>query len=580
MNPHYQQRLAHSIAVCAAADGPWSALAKALRSSGLATHDLCGAAQAPLDVDLVLLDLNAPFAKQAPLAATVTSLARLGKCLVVALVSRGDEAAISKAFEAGAVDFIDCEDDLATALQRVRYLLRAFERRARTREVARNERDELTGLPTRAHFLRSLDTSIARSRDTLANVGVLCVELDRMREIAGLVSQSDTDELVCAVAQRLRDAVRTRDIVARRGVSVGEDHIARLAGEEFTLLLEGLVHTEDAAKVARRIIDLIAQPFTVAGREVFLASSVGIACFPAEGNCADVLVKNAETAAFCSKQRETNGLQFFTPAMNARALERMSLKTHLHHAIERDELVLHYQPRIDIAGGRTLGMEALVRWRHPELGLVSPAKFIPIAEATGLIVPLGEWVLREACEQNRRWQERGFAPIKVSVNLSPVQFRQPDLFETVVRALGHSGLDARWLELELTETSLMSNFESVATTLRRFKELGISLSIDDFGTGYSSLSYLRRFPIDALKIDQSFLREVATNKDDASIVTAIVLMGKCLGLTVVAEGIETPGQLAFMRVMKCDEAQGYLISKPLPALEIEHFLVDERRAAA
>jgi EAL domain-containing protein (putative c-di-GMP-specific phosphodiesterase class I) len=317
---------------------------------------------------------------------------------------------------------------------------------------------------------------------------------------------------------------------------------------------------------------MLTEPFKVADQEVFVTISVGISSYPSDDADAEQLVKCAETAAYCARQQGRNTVLYYSPAMNAKAFERLTLETGLRRALERDELIVHYQPRIDIASGRTVGFEALVRWRHPEFGLVSPAQFIPLAEETGLIVPIGAWILEQACRQTRRWQEAGLPQVRIAVNLSSVQFRQPDLFETVQGALERSGLEPRWLELELTESLLMQNPENAVLTLQRLSGRGIHLSIDDFGTGYSSLSYLKRFPIHSLKIDQTFIRELTTNPDDAAIATSIILMGKSLKLRVVAEGVETRSQLSFLRVMQCHEAQGYLFSPPVAAAEAEAFL--------
>jgi len=561
--------------------GPWSELARALER--LDCEVTCSpdpdadGLRAP---ELVLLDLGRPASEGRDRARDIQGLARSGAAGVIALVRGGDHAAIRRAYDSGAIDFIDDHENLESAVERVRFALRTVSRLRTPRDTSGDDRDGLTGLPSRPRFLRLLATSIVRARTAQRCVAVLCFDLDRFRHVTGSLQHSQTDELVLAVAQRLDDACRERDVLSRMGLSVDENGLARVSGEEFTLLLEGLIHVEDAAKVGRRMLDLIAAPFSIAGQEIYLTMTVGIASFPSEGSSAEGLLKSAETAAYCAKQSGPNALQFYSPAMNARAFERLTLETSLRHAIERDELVVYYQPRIAIATGRTVGVEALVRWRHPQFGMVSPAQFIPLAEETGLIVPLGEWVLRQACEQTRDWHARGLTQVKVSVNVSPVQFRQPDLFASVMRTLAKTGLDARWLELEPTETSLMQNFDAVVSTLSRFKDAGIGVSVDDFGTGYSSLSYLRKFPLDSLKIDQSFLREVTTNQDDASIVTAIMLMGKSLKLRLVAEGVETPGQLAFLRIMQCDEAQGFLFSPALPADAVERFLIEPSTAAA
>jgi EAL domain-containing protein (putative c-di-GMP-specific phosphodiesterase class I) len=321
----------------------------------------------------------------------------------------------------------------------------------------------------------------------------------------------------------------------------------------------------------------MAEPIDVGGHPVSVCASVGICCYPGEDCAPDELVDLARVATENARQEGRGAIRFYDASMNVKAFERLSLESGMRQGIERGEYLVHYQPRIEIASGRIIGFEALVRWQHPELGLVSPGQFIPLAEETGLIVPLGEQVLRTACEQGREWQRRGLPPVTMSVNLSSVQFQRPELFDSVVRVLGETGLDPTFLELELTESLLMQNVEAVVSTLKRFRDTGIRLSIDDFGTGYSSLSYLKRFPIDALKIDRSFIREVTTNADDAALATSIILMGRSLKLKVVAEGVETASQLSFLRIMQCDEAQGFLFSQPVPAEDAERLL---RRNAA
>ena len=573
-----------STCLLVAPDGPWAGLGPALQRHGF---QVCVCADAACDSgcapSLVLLDPDAPQLSGRDLDLVVPRLARSGTALVVALVKRGDSAAMQRVFAAGALDCIEWDaapEALECAALRASFIVRAHDRGLARRVLGADELDLLTGLPTRARFARTLAEALARARSARGNLAVLCFDLDRFRQVVGSLERADADELVLSVSLRLRNAIRERDRVRRPGDGTDELHLARVAGGTFTLLLEGLSRVEDASKVAARLSKLIEEPFSIAGQDIYLSTTVGIASFPNDGAGVEELLKCAETAAYCAKQQGAQRLQFYTPSMNARALERLTLESGLRHAIERDELVLHYQPRVEVATGRTVGLEALVRWRPPRFGLIAPSEFIPLAEETGLIVPLGEWVLRRACEQNRRWQARGFAPVKIAVNVSPMQFRQPDLFAGVQRTLERSGLDPRWLELEVTETGLMSNFESVAATLRRLKDLGVGLSIDDFGTGYSSLSYLRRFPIDALKIDQSFLREVTSNQEDASIVSAILLVGQSLKLTLVAEGVETLGQLAFLRIMKCDQAQGYLFSPPVAAEAVERFLALRAHVAA
>lgn len=340
----------------------------------------------------------------------------------------------------------------------------------------------------------------------------------------------------------------------------------------FLVLAEGLERVEDAARLATALQEGLGGPVDQGAGEFLSVVNVGISSSPSDTQDAAELVRHAETACYCSRQEGGSNVQYYTESMSRWAFERITLERSLRDAIDREELEVYYQPRVAIADRRVIGFEALVRWNHPELGLVSPGQFIPLAEETGLIVPIGEWVLRTACEQAARWQSQGFDPVRVSVNLSAAQFREPGLEGVVGSVLEETGLAPSMLELEVTESMLMTDAERTVEILQRLKAMGIHLSIDDFGTGYSSLSYLKRFPIDALKIDRSFVREVTTNPDDAAIATSIILMGHSLRLSVVAEGVEEERQLSFLQVLQCNEAQGFLFSPPVPAAQAEAFL--------
>jgi diguanylate cyclase (GGDEF)-like protein len=451
-------------------------------------------------------------------------------------------------------------------------VVRDLTERRGARVLLAEDTDRLTGLSTRERFVTELARALAACAGNGGHLAVLCLDLNQFKAISGAFSREAGDELLVQIARRLRDGLRSQDLLAHLGCEPEQISIARIRGDEFTILLPDLKRAADAVKVGKRVLEMLAEPFVIAQQEVFVTVSIGIASYPSDDADAEQLVKCSETAAYCARQQGRNTVLFYSPAMNAKAFERLTLETGLRRALERDELVVHYQPRIDIAGGRPVGFEALVRWRHPELGLVSPAQFIPLAEETGLIVPIGQWILEHACAQARRWQDAGLPYVRMAVNLSSVQFRQANLFETVQGVLERTRLEPRWLELELTESLLMQNPEQAVLTLQRLAGRGIHLSIDDFGTGYSSLSYLKRFPIHSLKIDQTFIRELTTNPDDAAIATSVILMGKSLKLRVVAEGVETRSQLSFLRVMQCHEAQGYLFSPPVSAQEAEAFL--------
>ena len=420
--------------------------------------------------------------------------------------------------------------------------------------------DQLTGLPNRTLFRDRLEQAVARARRDGQLVGVLFLDLDRFKDINDNLGHSVGDQVLIQVAARLKEQLR--DI----------DTISRLAGDEFTFIIEGATRPDQVTAVADKILNIFSQPMNAGGNEVYVTASIGVALSTTGKETVDELLKHADIAMYDAKQEGRNNHQLYSDAIHAKSSEKLSLETKLRRALEREEFVLAYQPQLDIRSGRIMGAEALIRWQSAELGLVAPNRFIPLAEETGLIVPIGEWVLRTACRQNRAWQEAGFAPIVVSVNLSPRQFRQRDLLSTMVEIMEESRLEARFLELEITETTVMHQAEEVAGMLARLAEVGVRLSIDDFGTGYSSLSYLKRFPVHKLKIDQSFVREITTDGDDAAIVGAIVAMARSLKLLVIAEGVETAQQLEFLRGLGCDEYQGFLFSKPIPATDFARLL--------
>jgi diguanylate cyclase (GGDEF)-like protein/PAS domain S-box-containing protein len=433
---------------------------------------------------------------------------------------------------------------------------------ARLAHVTRH--DHLTNLPNRAVFLDRLEQALVRIRTRRSErpLAVLILDLDRFKLVNETLGHAAGDRMLFAVAERLSGCLRDGDTVARLG------------GDEFAILLPEVARVGDTVIVADKIFSALKAPFIVDSHELFVSVSIGISVGPDDGDEAGQLLKNADAAMYRAKDQGRNTYQLYASAMNVSHLERLSLESNLRHALERDEFVVYYQPQVELRSGRVVGMEALVRWRHPEWGVVSPARFIPVAEETGLIVPIGERVLSFACAQNRRWQEQGIAPFQISVNLSARQFQQPELNAMVTRVLRESGLDPRWLDLELTESLLLSDAERTVAALNAFHAMGVGLALDDFGTGYSSLSYLKRYPIDTIKIDQSFVRHITTDADDAAISIAIIAMAHSLKLIVVAEGVETEEQKAFLAQQGCDVIQGYLLSRPLPADEITAWLND------
>ncbi|MDP2870548.1 bifunctional diguanylate cyclase/phosphodiesterase [Methyloversatilis sp.] len=424
--------------------------------------------------------------------------------------------------------------------------------------------DSLTGLANRQMFREMLDHTLARSRRLGKRCALLYLDLDRLKRINDSFGHTLGDQILREVASRLLGSVRSADFVGREGLQPDEV-VARLGGDEFTVLLTDLAHTEDAARVAARICQELGQSIHMDHVELVVTASVGIALFPENGDDAETLLRHADMAMYAAKQRGRNTFEFFTETMQQRAIERLSLEQDMAHALEGGQFALHYQPQVDAVTGRIVSAEALLRWSHPQRGAVSPVEFIPVAEETGLIVPLGEWVVQEACRQIAQWRDQGRPVVPVAVNLSAINFRSDSLLPQIVEALESNRLSSHFLHVELTESAVMHEPQSALAKLAALKALGLTLSIDDFGTGYSSLSTLKQFPIDLLKIDRSFVRDLPDDESDASIVDAILAMAHALGLRVVAEGVETEAQRAFLAQRKCSLMQGYLFSRPLPA---------------
>ena len=432
--------------------------------------------------------------------------------------------------------------------------------------------DNLTHLPNRRLFNDRLTQTLAAATRYKETGAVLLLNLDRYQRINETLGYRAGDRLLRMVSERLMQCVRKSDSVARHLTSEGERTVSRLGGDEFTILLTHLPNAENAAKAADRALAAFAKPFTIDGEEIGLTASIGISLFPHDGQEVGRLLQHAEVALRHAKATGRNTYRFYTPSMNETAAERLGLEGHLRKALENDEFELYFQPQVDVRTSEITGAEALIRWQHPQKGLILPGSFIPLAEDTGIISPIGEWTLRDACMRHKAWTDAGLAPIRVSVNLSALQFRQPNLVNIVVGALRESGMSPQYLELELTERVLVQDTEVAIMTLRRLKETGLQVAIDDFGTGYSSLSYLHRLPIDTIKIDRAFVKGLPSQSGEGAITKAIIAMAKALKLRVLAEGVETEEQLKFLRKNGCDEMQGFLFSRPRPVDSFVEYL--------
>lgn len=424
--------------------------------------------------------------------------------------------------------------------------------------------DRLTNLPNRNLLVDRLSQAILYAKRNRRQAAVLFIDLDNFKIINDSLGHDLGDRILKIIGERITTCVRANDTVARPG------------GDEFVVVLTDLAESEDAGSMAKKIQLVLNQPLQIDAHKFGICCSIGISIYPKDGKDAQTLMKNADATMFRVKEQGRGGFQFFTAELNNSIVERMTMENALRQALNNDELSVYYQPQVDLANGRMVGFEALLRWQSPELGMVSPARFIPLAEETGLIIPIGEWVLETAVRQNKEWQAAGFPLLTMAVNLSPRQFWYPGLIETVTRILRESGLEARYLELEITEGLVMRDVKSAMAMLNELKELGVQLAMDDFGTGYSSLSHLKRFPFDKLKMDISFVREVTSDPGSAAIAKTIIAMAHNLNLRVIAEGIETEAQLTYLRNHGCDEMQGFYFSRPVPAVEVEQLLREEK----
>jgi diguanylate cyclase (GGDEF)-like protein len=525
------------------------------------------AALAETTFDLVISDIDMGGMSGLELVPRVHSLA---PDTVVVMVSGNQDIEFAiKALRVGAFDYISKPIDLRhveasveRALKHAQLLKEKRLYEAQLQELLQklNDRvdwlayyDTVTKLPNRALFEDRVTQAVAIAKATGQSLGVLFISLDQFKKVNDSLGHGPGDLLLREFAERLKSCINKSDTVARFG------------NDEFALLRTQINGTKDVIETIGSLSQVLKFPFDLPGHDLFATASVGVSLFPVDGEDCQTLLKNAGAALYKAKRSGGANYQFFTADMHDLATSRLALESNLRRAIQNEEFQLYYQPRVSVDSLAITGVEALIRWQHPQLGLVSPSEFIPLAEDTGLIVPIGEWVLREACLQGRRWHEQGFAPIQIAVNISARQFHDRDLAQTVIRIVEETGLSPKYLELELTESSIMQNAEFAARMLNRLKSMGINISIDDFGTGFSSLASLKRLPIDALKIDQSFVREATSDPDDAALVMAIITLAHNLRLKVVAEGVETEDQLRFLQLLRCDEIQGYFFSKPLPA---------------
>jgi diguanylate cyclase (GGDEF)-like protein len=510
--------------------------------------------------DVVLLDVMMPEITGLEILEQMRSKEALRHIPTIILTSATDPETKLKALELGATDFLAKPVDPSELALRLRNTLAAKAYQDRLLYY-----DSLTGLPNRRLFTKRLNDALVRAKHDAKACAILHIDLDRFKQINDTLGQNFGDSLLKAVSARLVECVRYSDLVGRPGSEQEEAELSRFGGDEFTLFIPNVERLENATLVARRILKAIADPFRVNARELFITASIGIAVCPTDGDSVDMLLKHAAVAVSHAKERGRNTYQYYAKDLNTRSVERLTTENHLRKALSNRELFLVFQPKTEVRTGRIIGAEALLRWKHPKLGMVPPDEFIPMAEEIDLIVPFGEWAIYAVCTLTKRWQSQ-IDPICVSVNVSSRQFHKSDrLMLTVRNALETTGLAGKYLGLELTESMLMENPEEIARTLKIIKQMGVKISIDDFGTGFSSFSNLKRYPLDELKIDRSFMNEIPNNTDDAAIVGAIIAMAHGLGMGVVAEGIERQEQLDFLVDRDCDEYQGYLLSKPILA---------------
>ena len=504
--------------------------------------------------DLVIADYSMP-SFSSPAALKLLKEKELDLPFIIVSGTIGEDRAV-EAMKAGAHDFI-LKSNLKRLLPAIQRELReASGRRARLRAEARLNQlalyDLLTGLPNRQFFMELLNKALHRAQRAKRLVALLFLDLDRFKMVNDLLGHLAGDELLKSVAMRLKSVARASDTVAR------------LSGDEFTIILEDVLSADSVARFSQKILQALTQGFKVSGRDFFITGSIGVALYPNDGTDMATLLKSADAAMYAAKEY-TGTIRFYSPSINARTMEQLTLETGLRRALDQNEFVLHYQPVVEFVTRRIVSVEALLHWQHPDRGLLAPDSFIPLVEGSDLIVSIGEWVLRTACEQLRTWQATGFPELRMTVNVAPRQLTKQDFIKRLVRILRETGIKPACLELELTERTLIQGMEWVVPQLQALRDLGIQIDIDDFGAEYSSLNYLRRLPVTGLKIDRSFIRGITTNLEDASIAAMIISLAHSLNLKVIAEGVETLRQAAVLQNKGCAEMQGYYFSPPLPA---------------
>jgi diguanylate cyclase (GGDEF)-like protein len=512
--------------------------------------------QAP---DLILMDAVMPDMDGFQATTELKALKEYAETPVLIITALDDDRSVARAFEVGACDYITKPVNWSVLRQRVRRLLYTAQAERKIRQLAYH--DTLTGLPNRLLFMDRMEQAISRAQRSNDRFALLFIDVDHFKVINDSMGHEAGDQLLTAVTQRLTGSVRRSDT------------IARLGGDEFTVILENVSEPETVVLVTKNLLEILCKPIFVGGRDVHISASIGIAIYPDDGENFGNLLKNADTAMYRAKAQGRNTFQFYASEMSTAAMRRLELENSLRYAIEKQEFIIHYQPKYDLHSRGCVGMEALVRWDHPEKGVIPPDEFIPLAEETGLIVALGEWVIRTACRQLSTWQKAGYPIHDLSINVSARQFHEQDLCALFRDVLQECQLSAADIEIELTESALVENHQHARQILGQLHDMGLKIALDDFGTGYASMTYLKQFPIDTVKIDRSFVWGIPGDQENIAIVRAIAGLTNALGLSLIAEGVETAEQVEFLKGIECFRGQGYFWSKPVSALHFEQFIL-------